>query len=86
MVRSEKDLKRNVLVAVQGSQHPLLYSRALTASSIDWIASEGPEETFACKAKTRYRQPEQPCTVKRINQQLFVEFTEPQRAVTPDNP
>lgn len=32
-----KDLQRNVLLAGQGNDHPLLFSRALLASRIYWV-------------------------------------------------
>ncbi|WP_404362035.1 tRNA 2-thiouridine(34) synthase MnmA [Marinobacter sp.] len=80
---AEKDLTRNVLIAVQGKQHPLLFSRGLTTGPADWIAGEPPAGSFRCKAKTRYRQPDQPCEVTVCTTGLHVVFDEPQRAVTP---
>ncbi len=79
----KKDLARNVLVVAQGNQHPWLYAQRLQARHIDWIDPEGPMTTFTCKAKTRYRQPEQTCTVNYENACMSVRFGEPQRAVTP---
>lgn len=78
-----KDLKRNVLTAVQGKHHPLLFSRGLVSDPIDWVAGEPPAQSFRCKAKTRYRQPDQDCEVTVIEGGVKVVFDEAQRAVTP---
>ncbi len=37
-----KDLERNVLVVVQGSDHPLLWSRGLAAGDAHWVAAPPP--------------------------------------------
>jgi len=80
---AEKDLSRNVLVAVQGKHHPLLFSRGLISGPVDWIAGEAPAAEFRCKAKTRYRQPDQDCTVTALDNGFRVVFDDAQRAVTP---
>ena len=79
-----KDLERNVLLVAQGAHHPLLYATGLEATQTHWINSAAPADEFRCKAKTRYRQPDQDCTVRVLeNGDLRVEFDEPQRAITP---
>ncbi len=79
-----KDLQRNVLVAVQGSNHPLLFASGLTASPVHWIAGEAPGFPLTCTARCRHRQPLQDCTVTMATEEsLAVAFTEPQRALTP---
>lgn len=78
-----KDLERNVLIAVQGKDHPLLFARGLVSGPIDWVAGEAPAARFRCRAKTRYRQPDQDCEVTLIDGGVQVVFDEPQRAVTP---
>lgn len=86
-----KDLQRNRLIVGQGHEHPMLMSTELTAYKLDWIAMQPPkqvfdEQGFKCTAKTRYRQPDQNCTVYALNQDasaVKVTFDEPQRAVTP---
>jgi tRNA-specific 2-thiouridylase len=90
---AEKDLSRNVLIAVQGKQHPLLLSRGLISGAVDWVAGRPPaaeaghqatgNAEFRCKAKTRYRQPDQSCTVTGFDGGVRVVFDETQRAVTP---
>lgn len=78
-----KDLERNVLVAAQGKNHPLLFSRSLTTVSVDWVAGEAPAMPLRCMAKTRYRQPDQACVVTETQEGFEVVFDRPQRAVTP---
>ncbi|MEH6650642.1 MAG: tRNA 2-thiouridine(34) synthase MnmA [Motiliproteus sp.] len=81
---AQKDLDRNVLIAVQGGQHPLLFSQKLTASEIDWVDGKGPKLPCRCTAQTRYRQDDQSCIVEADNQGGYrVVFDQPQRAVTP---
>ncbi|MBC7192080.1 tRNA 2-thiouridine(34) synthase MnmA [Marinobacter sp.] len=80
---AEKDLARNVLVAVQGKQHPLLFSRGLMTGEVDWVSGGAPADSFRCQAKTRYRQPDQGCTVTRTEHGFRVVFDAAQRAVTP---
>ncbi len=78
-----KDLDRNVLIAVQG-QHPLLFADWLHAGDIFWISGEAPELPLRCKAKVRYRQSDQDCTVEATPEGGYkVVFDQPQRAVTP---
>jgi len=78
-----KDLGNNVLLVAQG-EHPLLYSNSLEASKLDWTTGVAPKAPFRCAAKTRYRQPDQDCTITWLEgDRCRVEFDQPQRAVTP---
>jgi tRNA-specific 2-thiouridylase len=81
----DKDLDRNVLIVGQGSEHPLLFNDHLAASGINWINGQpSAAEPLHCMAKTRYRQPDQGCSVQVDTQgSCVVSFNEPQRAVTP---
>lgn len=78
----EKRLADNVLIVVQGGQHPKLFKSQLTAVDAHWINSE-PNGPLRCSAKIRYRQSDQDCTVEQTEQGLEVKFDQPQRAVTP---
>lgn len=79
----DKDLERNVLIIAQGSQHPRLFKQGLFVTSIDWVNPFDETLPFSCKAKTRYRQADQDCTLERTERGYQVLFTEPQRAITP---
>lgn len=79
-----KDLERNVLLVVQGHDHPALLSDRLLASQLEWVTGAPPAVRFRCQAKVRYRQPDQACEVQMLeDRRLEVRFKTPQRAVTP---
>jgi tRNA-specific 2-thiouridylase len=81
---AEKDLENNILIAVQGGNHPLLFRRALEADQLHWVNGEPPTIPLRCTAKTRYRQPDQACIITHLEDgKCRVEFDESQRAVTP---
>ena len=61
----------------------LLFTDTLYADNLNWIAFDKPRDKFRCKAKTRYRQVEQPCTVYPENDKVKVVFVFFLRAVTP---
>lgn len=80
-----KDIPRNVVYVEQGTRHPALFADNLTATEATWIA-ESPlsDLPFHCTAKIRYRQTDQPCTIKsNENGRLHISFDIPQRAITP---
>ncbi|MDX2507818.1 MAG: tRNA 2-thiouridine(34) synthase MnmA [Gammaproteobacteria bacterium] len=85
---AQKDLEKNQLIVVQGKDHPLLYSKSLSASNLHWISGKTPLAPFQCTAKTRYRQPDQACIITSVNNtenssHCVVKFETPQFAVTP---
>lgn len=77
----DKNIADNTLVV--GDTDELL-RKSLKADDMNWIAFEKPDKPFSCKAKTRYRMTEQPCTVyPNADGSVYVEFDSPQRAITP---
>ncbi|HEV2111183.1 MAG TPA: tRNA 2-thiouridine(34) synthase MnmA [Gammaproteobacteria bacterium] len=79
-----KDLARNVLVVVQGHDHPLLLHSALTATNMHWVCGRPPATPLRCAAKARYRQADQACTLDWDGAGDWqASFERPQRAVTP---
>ena len=85
-----KDLDNNRLIVGQGHDHPMLQSTELTAYKLDWVVDAPAQlltaQGYRCTAKTRYRQPDQACTVFALDETgdtIKVVFDEPQRAVTP---
>jgi tRNA-specific 2-thiouridylase len=81
---ADKDLSRNVLLVVQGHDHAALLRNRAWASQLAWVAGEAPARAFECTAKVRYRQADQPCRVELFPEgHCEVEFSTPQRAVTP---
>lgn len=80
----DKNLTDNILLVAQGNDNPALFKPALMVSRIDWISSQTPDLPYTCQAKTRYRQPDQGCTIHALDDGGFrVDFAEPQRAITP---
>jgi len=80
-----KDVQRNVVYVEQGQDHPALYKDTLIATDLSWVSGAAPSPLpYACMAKVRYRQNEQPCVIESIVQGgAFVRFLSPQRAITP---
>jgi tRNA-specific 2-thiouridylase len=83
---ARKDLARNVLVVVQGHDHPWLLSRTLQADDLSWIAGE-PPAPGRYAAKTRYRQADAACDLAiddaSPGPRMTLRFDDPQWAVTP---
>ncbi len=78
-----KDPARNALIVVQGQDHPLLLSAALTTGPLHWL-SRPRAEPFACTVKVRYRQADQRARLEPLTDRAArIVFERPQRAVTP---
>ena len=61
-----------------------LYTNECFVANMHWISGEAPAFPYRCSAKTRYRQPERPCTVYPAGQSgVRLVFDEPLRAITP---
>ena len=80
-----KNIEKNALIVAQGHDHPQLYTACLFSYPTHWISTPPESFPYAISAKTRYRQADQPCIIQYNNSQnqYEVNFTEPQRAVTP---
>jgi tRNA-specific 2-thiouridylase len=80
----EKNMANNTLIVVQGHDHPKLFQPTLTASDLTWISDKAPCCGWVYSAKTRYRQPDAPCSIEKISKgKCKIEFAQPQWAVTP---
>ena len=80
-----KDLNDNALIVAQG-EHEMLFSDWLIATDASWIASapESLDNGLHCRAKVRYRQADQDCDVRALeNGTVEVRFDERQKAVAP---
>ena len=61
-----------------------LFTTTATVEDFNWISGEVPTEPVRCKAKTRYRQKEQPATAyPNADGSVTVIFDDPIRAITP---
>jgi tRNA-uridine 2-sulfurtransferase len=75
------DAERNAIVV--GTKEDT-YSADLIATDLNWIKGDMPEPTVCLKAKVRYRHAEASVTIKSLDENhLYVNFAEPQMAVTP---
>jgi len=80
----DKDLERNVLIAAQGHDNPLLLHDRLWTEQLHWIAGHAPRFPLICRARIRHRQQLQDCTVRTAGQdRVEVRFSQAQRAITP---
>lgn len=75
-----KSAENNTVTVGENSD---LYSYELLAKDLNWISIEKITENIRCRAKTRYSQSEQDCTVyPESDNTVRVVFSEPQRAIT----
>jgi len=77
----------NVIYTGQGKSHPGLYKSALfiTNEELHWIREDlalKVDETLNVLARIRYRQPLQKATLHKVESGLYVEFEQPQSAIT----
>ncbi len=81
---ADKNLANNILIVVDGHDHPLLFNQGLSAIDLHWVSGESPTFPLRCTAKTRYRQQDAACTIElSADNRWVVRFDEPQWAVTP---
>ena len=71
----------------QGKQHPGLYKNTLLVKNEDehWIRKDlalKDGDTMHVMARIRYRQPLQKATLYKVNSGIYVEFENPQSAIT----
>ncbi|EKE01478.1 MAG: hypothetical protein ACD_21C00122G0009 [uncultured bacterium] len=79
-----KEIRDNLLIVTQDRKHPALSANHLICNKVHWISGTEPSMPFECSAKIRYRQQEQKCTVKKVDDgKLIVDFFAPQWAITP---
>ncbi|MCF8058421.1 MAG: tRNA 2-thiouridine(34) synthase MnmA [Bacteriovoracaceae bacterium] len=82
----DKDIERNVVIVERGERHPALYADELWANELSFVHTDFIEKLelpMRLKAKIRYRQPDQECTLMSLNNGVaHVVFDQPQRAIT----
>jgi tRNA-specific 2-thiouridylase len=75
------DVPRNQLVVGKRSE---LYGKSLTASGVNWVAIDNPDEPVRANVRIRYRANEAPAAIAPIEtNRVRVEFDEPQPAISP---
>ena len=83
----ETDVEKNIIYTGQGNNHPGLFKKALFVKQeeVHWVREDlalQPNETMEVMARIRYRQPLQKATLYQFENGLYVEFDEPQSAIT----
>jgi tRNA-specific 2-thiouridylase len=83
----ETNVDENVIYTGQGNQHPGLFKTVLFVSNeeLHWIREDLKlqlDETMEVMARIRYRQALQKATLYKVDSGLYVEFQEPQSAIT----
>jgi tRNA-specific 2-thiouridylase len=79
-----KDPARNALIVVQDPNHPLLMSDRFEVEDVHWLDAAAEHlTTLECAVKTRYRQSDLACTLRRLGGGWQVDLRHATRAVTP---
>jgi len=83
----ETNVDDNIIYTGQGKQHPGLYKTVLFVSNeeLHWIREDLKlqlDETMEVMARIRYRQPLEKATLYQVDSGMYVEFEEPQMAMT----
>jgi len=83
----DTDVEQNVIYTGQGNTHPGLFKKALfvTNDELHWIREDialKEDETMNVMARIRYRQPLQKATLHKVQSGMYVEFENPQSAIT----
>ena len=83
----DTDVEENVIYTGQGKQHPGLFKKALfiIEDELHWIREDlalKVDETMDVMARIRYRQPLQKAKLYKVDNGMFVEFDNPQSAIT----
>ncbi|MEL4307671.1 tRNA 2-thiouridine(34) synthase MnmA [Joostella sp. CR20] len=83
----ETDVNDNIIYTGQGKNHPGLFRKALfvTNDELHWVREDlalNPDEIMEVMARIRYRQPLQKATLYQVDGGLYVDFDEPQSAIT----
>jgi tRNA-specific 2-thiouridylase len=81
---AKKNYETNTLIAVQGSDHPMLFSHKLTFIKPNWINEIKSFDGLSLSARIRHRQKPQECLVEQQSDQMYlVTFSNSQRAISP---
>lgn len=83
----DTDVVENIIYTGQGSSHPGLFKKALyiNENEIHWVREDlklNTGETMEAMVRIRYRQPLQKAVLHKADFGLYIEFEEPQSAIT----
>jgi len=82
------DTEENIIYTGMGEHHPGLYRKGLFIpfEDVHWIRSDlslTDGQSISLKARIRYRQPLEQCTLHQKTEGIYIIFDNPQRGVTP---
>lgn len=83
----DTDVNENIIYTGQGKNHPGLYKKALYISEeeLHWVREDlrlNSDETMEAMVRIRYRQPLQKAVLHKAKSGLYIEFENPQSAIT----
>ena len=83
----DTNVEDNIIYTGQGKQHPGLFKKVLFVSNdeLHWVREDLKlqiDGTMDVIARIRYRQPLQKATLHQVDSGMYVEFQEPQSAIT----
>lgn len=83
----DTDVEENIIYTGQGNLHPGLFKKALyiQEEEIHWVREDlklNADETLEAMVRIRYRQPLQKATLHKAEKGLYIEFENPQSAIT----
>ena len=83
----DTDVEENVIYTGQGKEHPGLYKKALfvTNEELHWVREDlalKVDETMKVMARIRYRQALESAILHKVDTGMYVEFENPQSAIT----
>ncbi|KAG2146213.1 tRNA-specific 2-thiouridylase [Suillus clintonianus] len=85
----KKDIPKNIIYVVSGTDHPALYAQSLTVRDWTWIWADSPPKELVnpggLKAGIKFRHvmSDIGCSVYSDNGHIRIDFDEPQKAVAP---
>jgi prophage antirepressor-like protein len=78
-----KDIDKNILYVVQGDD-PMLYGEEVNVTDVNWISRTKPTGWINCFAKFRYREGDNPVSIKFVNKDKIIVKCNPKfKAITP---
>lgn len=83
----ETDVDQNVIYTGQGKDHPGLFKKTLFVSNqeLHWVREDLrllPDQQMEVMARIRYRQPLQKAVLYQVDSGMYVDFEQPQSAIT----
>lgn len=76
------DYDTNTLYVVNDLNDPALFSSSLQVTEVNWVSGVEPQMPYKCSSVFRYRHIPVDSIIEKIDNEYYVKFIEPQRAIT----